>query len=413
MTISRRRLLGSGAGLLATGLLPARRARAAGQPIRIGVITDMSGVYQDVSGPTSVACVRQAVAEFTAENPAIPVEVLVADHQNKPDIGLSIIREWFDRGGVDVLSNVGNSAIALGAIAQMEERDKAAVITTAGSSDLTGKSCSAHLVHWSWDSWALAHSTATSTVATGGTKWFFITADYAFGHAAEADATRFVTAAGGEVLGGLRFPYGSTSDFSSFLLQAQSSGANTIGLACSGADLINCLKQAQEFGIPQSGMRMAALVGYITDVIGMGLDVGQGLSLTETFYWDLNDRTRAFAARMTPALPPGTFPNMSQAGDYAGIRHYLKAVKEIGVEPAKASGRATIDAMKALPTDDDAFGPGLIRADGRKIHPAYLFEVKTPAESQGPGDVFTLRATIPAEETFRPMAEGGCRLVPA
>lgn len=412
MTIGRRTVLTTGAAALAAGLLP-RRARAAGAPIRIGVITDMSGVYQDVSGPTSVACVRQAVAEFTEANPQIPVEVLVADHQNKPDVGLTLIRNWFDRGGVDVIANVGNSAIALGAITQLEEKDKAAVITTAGSSDLTGKRCSAHLVHWSWDSWALAHSTATSTVATGGRKWFFITADYAFGHAAEADATRFIQAAGGEVVGGVRFPYGSTSDFSSYLLQAQASGANTIGLACSGGDLINSLKQAQEFGIPQSGMRMAALVGYITDVMGMGLEVGQGLNLTETFYWDLNDRTRAFTARVAPRLPAGTYPNMSQAGDYAGILHYLKAVKEIGVEAAKASGRATIDAMKALPTDDDAFGPGVIRPDGRKIHPAYLFEVKAPGESQGPGDVFHLRATIPAEEAFRPMAEGGCKLVPA
>ncbi|OWJ75711.1 MULTISPECIES: ABC transporter substrate-binding protein [Haematobacter] len=413
MTITRRTLLGTGAAALAAGLLPVRRARAQGAPIRIGVITDMSGVYQDVSGPTTVACARQAVEEFTAANPSIPVEVLVADHQNKPDIGLSIIREWFDRGGVDVITNVGNSAVALGAIPQLEEKDKAAIITTAGSSDLTGKSCSAQLVHWSWDSWALAHSTATSTVNTGGTKWFFITADYAFGHAAEADATRFVEAAGGEVVGGVRFPYGSTSDFSSFLLQAQSSGANTIGLACSGADLINCLKQAQEFGIPQSGVRMAALVGFITDVLGMGLDVGQGLSLTETFYWDLNDRTRAFTTRVKGKLPEGTFPNMSQAGDYAGVMHYLKAVKEIGVEAAKASGRATIDAMKAMPTDDDAFGQGVIRADGRKIHPAYLFEVKSPAAVTSPGDVFTLKATIPAEEAFRPMAEGGCKLIPA
>lgn len=413
MTITRRKLLGTGAAAAVAGLLPAGRVRAAGEPIRIGVITDMSGVYQDVSGPTTVACVRQAVEEFTAANPAIPVEVLVADHQNKPDIGLSIIREWFDRGGVDVISNVGNSAIALGAIPQLQERDKAALITTAGSSDLTGKNCSAHLVHWSWDSWALAHSTATSTVTTGGDQWFFVTADYAFGHASEADATRFVEAAGGKVVGGVRFPYGATADFSSFLLQAQASGANTIGLACSGADLINCLKQAQEFGIPQSGIRMVALVGYITDVRGMGIDVGQGLSLTETFYWDLNDRTRSFYDRVKGRLPADTFPNMSQAGDYASVLHYLKAVKEVGVEQAKASGRAVIDAMKAMPTDDDAFGTGQIRVDGRKTHPAYLFRVKTPEESKDPGDVFTLLATIPAEEAFRPLADGNCSLVPS
>lgn len=409
MQINRRTFLGATAATAA--LAPLGFARAADETIRIGVITDMSGIYQDVSGPTTVACVKQAAEEFTAANPSIKVEVLVADHQNKPDIGLTIIREWFDRGGVDVLSNVGNSAIALGARDLLAARDKAAVITTAGSSDLTGKSCSPHLVHWSWDSWCLAHSTATSTVRTGGDKWFFITADYAFGHAAEKDATTFIEAAGGKIVGGVRYPYGATTDFSSFLLQAQGSGANVIGFANSGSDLINCLKQAQEFGIAASGIKMAALVGYITDVLGMGLPVAQGLSLTETFYWDLNDRTRAFYERVKPKLGNGVFPNMSQAGDYGGILHYLKAVKEVGVAEAKKSGRAVIDTMKKMPTDDDAFGQGTIRPDGRKIHPAYLFTVKSPAESKSRGDVFKLESTISAEEAFRPMSEGGCSLI--
>lgn len=412
MQISRRALLGGTTAATVTGMMPLRRARAqADDTIRIGVITDMSGIYQDVSGPVSVACVNQAVTEFTAANPGIKVEVLVADHQNKPDIGLTIIREWFDRNGVDVLSNVGNSAIALGARDQLEAKDKAAVITTAGSSDITGKYCSAHVVHWSWDSWCLAHSTATATVRTGGNKWFFITADYAFGHAAENDATNFIKAAGGEIVGSVRYPYGSTSDFSSFLLQAQGSGANVIGFANSGNDLINCLKQAQEFGIADSGIRMAALVGYITDVLGMGLPVAQGLSMTETFYWNLNDRTRAFMNRVKPQLPEGVFPNMSQAGDYAGILHYLKAVKELGVAEAKRSGKAVIDMMKKMPTDDDAFGQGSIRADGRKIHPAYLFTVKSPDESTSRGDVFKLQATIAADEAFRPLSEGSCPLI--
>jgi branched-chain amino acid transport system substrate-binding protein len=411
MDFTRRRLLTTAAAAAAVTVMPFGRARAQDKTIRIGVITDMSGIYRDVSGPVTVECTRQAVQEFTEANSDIPVEVLVADHQNKPDVGLTIIREWFDEGGVDLISNVGNSAIALGAGELLKAKDKAALITTAGSSDLTGKSCNANWVHWSWDSWALAHSTATSSVATGGDKWFFITADYAFGHAAEADATKFIEAAGGQVLGSVRYPYASTADFSSFLLQAQASGANVIGLANSGNELINALRQAQEFGIVASGIRMAALVGYITDVQGMGLPVAQGLTLTETFYWDLDERTRAFTERMRPRLGAGVFPNMSQAGDYAGVLHYLKAVKAVGVDAAKASGGAVIAKMKEMPTDDDAFGAGSIRPDGRKIHPAYLFQVKAPEASTGPGDVYELLATVPAEEAFRPMAEGGCPLV--
>ena len=408
MTITRRSFVA--AGLAATLASPWTRARA-GNAIRIGIITDMSGVYRDVSGPTTVTCVQQAVAEFTAANPSIAVDVLVADHQNKADIGLGIIRKWFDQDGVDVIENVGNSSIALGAKFIIEDKKKAALITTAGSSDLTGKSCSPNLVHWSWDSWCLAHATATSLVRTGGSKWFFVTADYAFGHAAEADAAKFVKAAGGTVLGSVRYPFGSTSDFSSFLLQAQSSGADVIAFANSGSELINCLKQAQEFGLDHGGARMAAMVGYVTDVIGMGLPTAKGLSLTETFYWDLNDRTRAFMNRVKPHLPSNVYPNMSQAGDYACVLHYLKAVKELGVERAKANGRDVVDLMKKMPTDDDCFGQGSIRADGRKIHPAYLFEAKKPEESRSAGDVYRLVSTLPADEAFRPLAEGGCSLV--
>lgn len=370
----------------------------------------MSGIYRDVSGPTTVACVEQAVQEFTTQNPDIKVEILVADHQNKPDVGLTIIRQWFDQGGVDVIENVGNSAIALGARGLIEEKKKAAIITTAGSSDLTGKSCSPNQVHWAWDSWCLAHSTATSLARAGGSKWFFITANYAFGLAAEADATKFATAAGAKIVGSVRYPLGQTSDFSSFLLQAQSSGANVVAFANSGTELIACLKQAQEFGLDAGGIRMAAMVGYITDVLGMGLPVAKGLSMTETFYWDLNDRSRAFMTRLKPRLPANTFPNMSQAGDYSGVLHYLKAVKELGVARAKASGRDVVDMMKRMPTDDDCFGKGSIRPDGRKIHPAYLLEVKKPEESKGPGDVYKLVSTLSAEEAFRPIAEGGCTL---
>jgi len=408
MTMTRRNFVGAG---LATALAP-RLARAqSDNTIRIGVITDMSGIYRDVSGPTTVACAQQAAAEFMAANPSIKVEILVADHQNKADVGLAIIRKWFDQDGVDVIENVGNSSIALGAKYLIEDKNKVALITTAGSSDLTGKSCSANLVHWSWDSWCLAHSTATSLVRTGGSKWFFLTADYAFGHAAEADAAKFVKTAGGTVLGSVRYPFGSTSDFSSFLLQAQSSGANVIAFANSGNELINCLKQAQEFGLDQGGTRMAALVGYVTDVIGMGLSTAKGLSLTETFYWDLNERTRAFMNRVKPRRASNVYPNMSQAGDYACVLHYLKAVKELGVEQAKRNGREVVELMKKMPTDDDCFGQGMIRADGRKIHPAYLFEVKKPAESTSTGDVYKLVSTLSATEAFRPLEEGSCALV--
>lgn len=408
--LDRRTFIASGIAATALGT---RGARAqVDRTIRIGVITDMSGIYRDLSGPTSVACTRQAVEEFTGANPDIKVEVLVADHQNKPDVGLSLIRQWFDQAGVDIITNVGNTSIALGARSVIEEKDKVSLVTVAGSSDLTGKSCSPNMVHWSWDSWCLAHSTSTSLVKNGGDKWFFVTADYAFGHAAQADGTKFVEAAGGQVVGAVRYPFGTTTDFSSFLLRAQSSGANVIAFANAGAELIACLKQAQEFGIGQDGrQRLASMICFITDIQGMGLPVAKGLALTETFYWDLNDRTRAFTNRVRPKLAPGAIPNMSQAGDYAGVLHYLKAVKALGVEKAKASGRAVVQQMKAMPTDDDCFGTGSIRVDGRKIHPAYLFTVKTPAESKGSGDVYKLVSTLPAEQAFRPLSEGGCALV--
>lgn len=412
MKLDRRTFVGGGLAAAGGIVWSAGTSRAqTANTIRIGHITDMAGVYRDVEGPTSVACAKQAIEEFTAQNPEIKVELLIADHQNKADVGLGIIRHWFDENDVDLITNVGNSSVALGAKTLVENKNKVALITSAGSSDLTGKSCSTNMLHWSWDSWCLAHSTATSLVRTGGDKWFFVTADYAFGHAAQADATKFVELAGGKVLGFVRYPYGATSDFSSFLLRAQGSGANVIAFANSGADLLNCLKQSEEFGLTASGARLAAMVGYITDVLGMGLPVAKGLTLTETFYWDLNDRTRAFMNRIRPKLESGVFPNMSQVGDYSATLHYLKAVKELGVGRAKASGRDTIELMKKMPTDDDCFGKGSIRADGRKIHPAYLFEVKKPEESKQRGDIYKLISTLPTDEAFRPIAEGNCPLV--
>lgn len=410
MRIDRRTFLGG--GVASAGALWAfGNARAqADRTIRFGHITDMSGVYRDVEGPTSVACLGQAVEEFTAANPDIKVEILVADHQNKADVGLGIIRKWFDTDNVDAITNVGNSAVALGAKLLTEEKNKVALITSAGSSALTGKSCSPNMLHWSWDSWCLAHSTATSLVRTGGDKWFFVTADYAFGHAAQADAAKFAEAAGGKILGSVNYPYGTTSDFSSFLLQAQASGANVIAFANSGADLVNCMKQAQEFALTKTA-RLAAMVGYITDVLAMGLPVANGMTLTETFYWGLNGRTRDFQKRIAPKLGAGVFPNMSQVGDYSAPLHYLKAVKELGVTAAKASGRDVVAMMKKMPTDDDCFGKGSVREDGRKIHPAYLFEVKKPEESTSRGDIYKLLATLPADDAFRPIADGECPLV--
>ena len=412
MTLTRRALLAGAAALPLPGLIRGARAQS-DDVIRIGVITDLSGPYRDVQGPTSVACAKQAVAEFTAANPGIKVEVLQADHQNKPDVGGAVVREWFDRGGVDVITDVGNSSLALACRTVVDDKDKVAIVTSAGSSDLTGKSCGTNLVHWAWDSWCVAHSTAVALTRAGGSKWFFITPDYAFGHAQQADATRFVESAGGKVVGAAVYSFPATTDFSSYLLQAQSSGADVVAFTNSGADLTNCLKQAQEFGIGVGSVKLAAMIGYITDVQAMGLPVAQGLTLTETFYWDLNDRTRAFMDRIRPSLPKDVFPNMSQAGNYSGVLHYLKAVKEVGVPRAKASGRTVLAAMKAMPTDDDCFGPGHLRADGRKTHAAYLFTVKAPAESHGLGDVYTLAATTPEGDAFRPIDQGGCKLVRA
>lgn len=410
MPLSRRKFICT--GLVSAGALwTFGNARAeAANTIRFGHLTDMSGVYRDVEGPTSLACLQQAVEEFSAANPSIKIEIFVADHQNKADIGLSIIRKWFDVDGIDVITNVGNSAVAIGAKPLIESKDRVALISSAGSSAITGSSCSPNWIHWSWDSWCLAHSTAVSMVRTGGDKWFFVTADYAFGHSAQEDASKFVQASGGQILGAVSYPYGTTTDFSSLLLQAQGSGANVIAFANSGADLVNCMKQSQEFGLTKTA-RLAAMVGYITDVLAMGLPIGKGMTLTETFYWDLNDRTRAFQKRIAPKLMSGVFPNMSQVGDYSSALHYLKVVKELGVANAKESGRKAVALMKEMPTDDDCFGKGLIRDDGRKIHPAYLFEVKSPQESTSAGDVYKLRASLPADEAFRPIVDAGCPLV--
>ncbi|GGC41690.1 ABC transporter permease [Siccirubricoccus deserti] len=406
MRLTRRAALATAASLLPLPTLLAQTA----EPIRIGVLTDLAGPYRDVTGPTSVACVRQAVEEFTAQNPDIRVEVIVADHQNKPDVGINTVRQWFDQRGVDLVTDVGNSAIALGINPICVEKDRIHLNASAGTSDLTGRACTPNSLHWSYDTWCLSNTSGTALTRMGGDSWYFITADYAFGHAVERDTNRFIEAAGGKMIGASRYPFPQTTDFSAFLLQAQASRAKVLGLAMAGDDLINCVKQAQEFGLTRS-MRLAAIIGSITGVVAAGLPTMQGMYIAETFWWDMDERTRAFTARVRSKLPANVWPNYVHAANYSGVLHYLKAVKEMGVARAKASGREVVAQMKRMPTDDDAFGRGTIREDGRKIHPAYLLQVKKPDESRYPGDVYTLAATVPGEQAFRPLSEGGCPMV--
>jgi branched-chain amino acid transport system substrate-binding protein len=406
MSLDRRSML---AGTFAAPLLAGRPARAQGTTLKIGVLNDMSGVYRDISGPGSVACVRQAVQDF-GNRAGIAVEVVSADHQNKPDVGSNIARQWFDRDGVDVVVDVPTSSVALAVAGVVREKNKVFLNSTAATADLTGSACSPNTVHWTYDTWMLARSTGGAMVKAGGDTWFFLTADYAFGHALERDTGNFVKAQGGRVLGQVRTPFPGTTDFSSFLVQAQASRAKVIGLANAGGDTINSIKQAAEFGLTRRGVKLAALLMFINDVHGLGLQTAQGLVCTETFYWDLNDRTRAFTTKVKPHMA-SNMPAMSHAGCYASVLHYLKAAADMGAAAAKADGAAAVARMKAMPTDDDCFGAGRIREDGRKIHPSYLFEVKTPAESKAPWDYYKLLQTTPAEEAFRPLSEGGCPLV--
>jgi branched-chain amino acid transport system substrate-binding protein len=406
MNISRRALLGSATA----AALPLTRARAQGATIKIGVLTDLSGPYQDTTGQTGVVCAQQAIQDFGASH-GFKVELISADHQNKADIGAGIARQWYDRDGVDMILDVPNSAVALAVNSVTREKNKVFVGSGCATTALTGDQCSPNTVQWTYDTYMLAHSTGGALVKAGGTSWYFIGADYTFGHTLAGDTGAVVTEAGGKVLGNSFYPSPGTTDFSSQMLQAQASGAKVLGFANSGAETVNCIKQAHEFGLTPS-VRLAALLMYVTDIHALGLDVAQGLTLTETFYWDMNDRTRAFAERVR-AKTPNNVPNMVHAGCYSGALHYLKAVTDLGVAAAKASGADTVSRMKAMPTDDDCFGAGRIRADGRKIHPAYLFEAKTPGESKGPWDVMKLVATTPADQAFRPTAGAGCKLVPA
>ena len=407
MSMTRRDLIASAAGAAAAAAVPLRRARAAGPVLKFGVLTDLSGPYKDIGGPLATDCARLAVADFGAAAKGMTVEVIQADHQNKPDVGAGIARQWFDRDGVDVILDVPNSGVALAIAGVAKEKNKVFLPSNPGTSDLTGKACNANTIHWSYDTWMLAHATGSALVKTGGTSWYFITADYAFGHALQRDASQFVIGAGGKVLGASAYPFPGTSDFSSFLLQAQSSGAKVVAFANAGADTVNSIKQAKEFGLTQT---LAGLLVFISDVHSIGLATAQGLVISSPFYWNLDDRTRAFSDRLW-AKVPNVRAGMGQAGDYSAALHYLKTAQAMGVEQAKKDGAATVARMKAMPTDDDCFGKGSIREDGRKLHTAYLFQVKTPAESKEPWDYYNVRATIPADEAFRPLKDGGCPLV--
>jgi branched-chain amino acid transport system substrate-binding protein len=405
--IHRRGLLAAGAGLASVPLVGARTARAQAPSLKIGCLTDLSGPYKDLAGPVAIACVHQALEDYGVSGKGIKVEVISADHQNKPDIGVSVAKQWFDRDGVDMIVEVANSAVALAVAGVAKEKNKVYMNCGAATSDLTGAQCNANTIHWSYDTYMLAKSTGGAMVKAGGDSWYFITADYAFGKALQRDTTGFIESAGGKVLGSIAYPFPGTTDFSSLLIQAQSSGAKVLGIANAGADTINTIKQAQEFGIK---MKLAGLLVFITDVHSLGLAVAKGIVLTDSFYWDFNDRTRAFSNRLAPKAP-GVRPSMVQAGVYASTLHYLKASEAMGIAQAKVDGAATVAKMKSMPTDDDCFGAGSIRIDGRVIHPSYLWEVKTPAESKGPWDYYKLLATTPADDAFRPLDKGNCPLV--
>jgi branched-chain amino acid transport system substrate-binding protein len=384
----------------------AAAARADDVSVKIGVLTDMSSLYSDIGGQGSVIAAKMAVEDFNPAAHGMKVEIVNADHLNKPDVGVNIVRQWIDVDHVDAILDVPTSSVALAVNEVIREKNKVFLVSGAATSDLTGAKCSPNTVHWTYDTWMLANGTGKALVKSGGDTWFFLTSDYAFGHALERDTKAVVLANGGQVLGGVLHPL-NTQDFSSFLLQAQASKAKIIGLANAGGDTINAIKQGAEFGITAGGQHFAGLLVFISDVQALGLKVAQGLVLTETFYWDMNDATRAWTKRWQVERP-GKFPAMTVAGVYAATMHYLKAVAAL---KSATDGKAVVAKMKDMPTDDPLFGKGYIRADGRKIHPAYLFEVKSPEESKYPGDDYKLRATIPADEAFRPMKDDNCPMV--
>ncbi|EKS39551.1 hypothetical protein HMPREF9695_01512 [Afipia broomeae ATCC 49717] len=396
--------------MLSTALMlgAASGALAQDKTVKIGNLTDMSGLYSDLGGVGSTLAAQMAVEDSGLAAKGWKIDVIAADHQNKPDVGSTTARQWIDVEKVDVIVDVLNSGVALAVNNVVKEKNSILLDSGAGTSDLTNAQCTPNTIHWAYDTYMLANSTGTALAKAGGDTWFFLTADYAFGAALERDTTAAVTKAGGKILGSVKHPLNS-SDFSSFLLQAQASKAKIIGLANAGGDTTNAIKQAAEFGIVKGGQKLAGLLMFIPDVHSLGLPVAQGLNFTETFYWDMNDSTRAFSKRFSERTKNKSMPSMVHAGVYASLIHYFKALEALGNNPH--DGAKVVAKMKELPTDDPLFGKGLIQPNGRKIHPAYLFEVKTPAESKGPWDYYKLVGTTPADQAFRPLSESTCPLL--
>ncbi|MDA9466216.1 ABC transporter substrate-binding protein [Bradyrhizobium sp. CCBAU 53415] len=396
-------LLGTALALTATG-----GALAQDKTVKIGVLTDNSGLYADLGGPGSTLAAQMAIEDSKLATKGWKVDLISADHQNKPDIGTAIARQWIDVEKVDVFMDVLNSGVALAVNNVVKEKNSVMINSGAATSDLTNAQCTPNTVHWTYDTYMLAHSTGEALVKAGGDTWFFITADYAFGHALERDTAAVVKAAGGKVLGDVKAPL-NNADFSSFLLQAQASKAKIIGMANAGGDTTNTIKQAAEFGIVKGGQKLAGLLLFLTDVHSLGLNVAQGLNLSSTFYWDMNDQTRAFAKRFAERAKNKAMPTMVQAGVYSGLLHYFKALEALGGNPH--DGAKVVAKMKEMPTDDPLFGKGSIEPNGRALHPAYLFEVKAPSESKAPWDYYKLVGTTPADKAFRPLSESACPLV--
>ncbi|AWL96561.1 MULTISPECIES: ABC transporter substrate-binding protein [Bradyrhizobium] len=383
-------------------------ASAQDKTVKIGALSDQSGLYADLGGPGSTLAAQMAVEDSGLAAKGWKIDIISGDHQNKPDIGTAIARQWFDVDKVDIIVDVPNSGVALAVNNVIKEKNGVYINSGAATSDLSNAQCSPNTVHWTYDTYMLAHTTGQALVKAGGDTWFFLTADYAFGAALERDTTAVVTANGGKVVGGVKHPL-NTPDFSSFLLQAQSSKAKIIGLANAGGDTTNTIKQAAEFGIGKGGQKLAALLLFLTDVKAIGLETAQGLNFTETFYWDMNDQTRAFSKRFADRMKNNAPPTMVQAGVYSGVRHYLKALEALGGNPH--DGVKVVEKMKSMPTEDDLFGKGEIQPNGRTIHNAYLFEVKKPSESKGPWDFYKLVGTVPGDQAFTPLSESKCALL--
>lgn len=404
MRISRRTALAGATAFAAS----ASGVRAQNQTIKIGVLSDFSGIYVDLLGPGGVACVQQAVTDFAPGQRGFNVEVVFADHQNKPDVGSAVARNWYDSEGVDMIIGLPNSSVALATASVTRERDKACIGAAVTTMDFTGPQCTPNTINWTYDAYMLAKATGTETVAAGGKKWYFITTDNAFGNSLQSETAGFVQRAGGSVAGNSKYPIGST-DYSSYLLAAQGSGADVLCLALGGTDMVNCLKQAGEFGLRRQ-MRITAPVMFLNDIQALGLPLTQGLLHTNSFYWDANERSRAFTKRVVPRMQ-GAYPGMVHAGCYAGTLHYLKAVADLGVAAGKKSGAAVIARMKAMPADDDAFGKVSVRQDGRALVPAFLLKVKSPGESKGPWDYCSVVAEVAGPDAAKPLDQVGCPFV--